>query len=157
MLDKSKMVKKVSFCNVCSNWFQDIPSHMRIKHPQHNEQKIGCNICDNNSVFTISALQQHKQMVHNIVSMEKNEAKSLHDPLHSAAKTGQSQKKNIHPENQNGDTLHQSAAKIGHLDVCKSSAQNKESLIIVTNVPENNPEKYGFRHKTKQHGQRQLK
>ena len=155
------MGKKVSFCSVCLKWFVDIQSHTRNKHPEHNNQKVGCDLCQNNSVFTVSALQKHRKMVHNLVPAQNNKsvntgetpldsaakngnldickspAKNQDDPLHSGAKSGQSQKKNTHPANQNGETPHQSAAKSGHLDICKSSAQNKESVNVVINVQEN--------------------
>ena len=66
-MEKNK--KKVSCCIECNGWFVDIKSHMR---NIHNKAKVGCNICQTSSVFTVSGLQRHKKLVH---GREKNEPK----------------------------------------------------------------------------------
>ena len=58
-------------------------------------------------------------------------------PLHSAAKSSQSQTKNTHQANQNGENQLQFAAESGHLDICKSPGQTEELVIDVINDQEN--------------------
>ena len=67
-MEKNKN-KNQQCCIECKGWFVDIKSHMRNKH---KKAKVGCNICQTSSVFTVSGLQRHKKLIH---GTEKNESK----------------------------------------------------------------------------------
>ena len=56
-------------CIECKLWFKDISSHMKNKHKDDRKKK--CDLCPNNSVFSVSGLKRHRKMVHNITSEEK--------------------------------------------------------------------------------------